>query len=149
MSKRVGRDGGRERSQETTSIATSTMAQVTKHTQFHSSTLTAYNKTTKSKMQLPEALAIHYILDKTELLHPTIKTNLITLGIHHIKLQMKAINKVNQKKRLLDDEEFVPCSVQIEFEFRVSKGVYQSTRGDKQHHQRMQKESEGTDHQMH
>eukprot|EP00957_Ditylum_brightwellii_P071457 5431744-Ditylum_brightwellii.AAC.1 len=43
------------------------------------------------------------------------------LGIRHIKLQLKALNKANQKKRLLDDEDFVPCSVQIEFELRFSK----------------------------
>eukprot|EP00957_Ditylum_brightwellii_P158010 12027727-Ditylum_brightwellii.AAC.2 len=34
---------------------------------------------------------------------------------------MKAINKASQKKRLIDDEEFIPCSAQTEFEFKASK----------------------------
>eukprot|EP00957_Ditylum_brightwellii_P202864 15332123-Ditylum_brightwellii.AAC.1 len=34
---------------------------------------------------------------------------------------MNALNKANQKKRLIDGEEFIPCSAQIEFEFKVSK----------------------------
>eukprot|EP00957_Ditylum_brightwellii_P084082 6392830-Ditylum_brightwellii.AAC.1 len=36
---------------------------------------------------------------------------------------MKAHAKVNQKKRLTDDEEFIPCSPQIDFTFKVSKEV--------------------------
>eukprot|EP00957_Ditylum_brightwellii_P167399 12744203-Ditylum_brightwellii.AAC.1 len=121
MSKRVGRERGSEISQETISTATSTMAQVTKCTWFVKSTLTTHNTTTNSKRLLPKALAIDYILGKTESLHPTIKTNLIMLRTHHIELQMKTLNKANQKKRLLDDEEFIPHSAQIEFEFKVSK----------------------------
>eukprot|EP00957_Ditylum_brightwellii_P090692 6907720-Ditylum_brightwellii.AAC.1 len=78
MSKRVGRDRGRERSQETMITATSTMAQVTKRARFDESTLTT-KSTTSSKWQLPKALALDYILGKTALLHPTIKNNLITL----------------------------------------------------------------------
>eukprot|EP00957_Ditylum_brightwellii_P134906 10285778-Ditylum_brightwellii.AAC.1 len=105
------------------STATSTMAQVNKHTWFDKSTLTTHPKitTTNSKRQSPKSLALDYILGKTELLHPTIKNNLTTLGTHHIKLHMKALNKANQKKRLIDDEEFIPCSVQIEFQFKVSR----------------------------
>eukprot|EP00957_Ditylum_brightwellii_P008511 645737-Ditylum_brightwellii.AAC.1 len=38
-----------------------------------------HNTTINHKRQLPKALVIDYILGKTELLHPTIKTNLITL----------------------------------------------------------------------
>eukprot|EP00957_Ditylum_brightwellii_P131234 10009014-Ditylum_brightwellii.AAC.1 len=116
MIKRVGRDRDIGRLEETMSTATSTMAQVNKCTWFDESTLTTSNTNT-SKRQLPKALAVGYNLGKTELLHPAIKTNLITLRTHHIKLQMKALNKANQKKRFLDDKEFIPCSVQIEFEF--------------------------------
>eukprot|EP00957_Ditylum_brightwellii_P079203 6023704-Ditylum_brightwellii.AAC.1 len=65
MSKRVGRDRGRERSQETIGTATSTMAQVTKCTQFNKSMLTTHKSTTTSKRQLHKALALDYILGKT------------------------------------------------------------------------------------
>eukprot|EP00957_Ditylum_brightwellii_P040291 3048979-Ditylum_brightwellii.AAC.1 len=34
---------------------------------------------------------------------------------------MKAHAKANQKKRLTNDDKFIPCSVQIEFQFKVSK----------------------------
>eukprot|EP00957_Ditylum_brightwellii_P037753 2855091-Ditylum_brightwellii.AAC.1 len=34
---------------------------------------------------------------------------------------MKALNKANQKKRSIDDEEFIPCSTQIEFQIKVSR----------------------------
>ena len=121
MSERVGRDRGRERSQETMSTATSTMAQITKRTRFDESTLTTQSTTTISKRQSPKALALDYILGKTATLHPTIKNNLITLGTHHIELHMKAHAKANQKKRLLDDDDFIPRSARIEFKFKVSK----------------------------
>eukprot|EP00957_Ditylum_brightwellii_P198239 15105405-Ditylum_brightwellii.AAC.1 len=105
------------------STMTSTMAQDNKRIWFDKSTLMTHPKitTTNSKRQLPKALAINYILGKTELLHPTIKNNLITFNTHHIELHMKALNKANQKKRLIDDEEFISCSAQIEFKFKVSK----------------------------
>eukprot|EP00957_Ditylum_brightwellii_P116510 8887189-Ditylum_brightwellii.AAC.1 len=48
--------------------------------------------------QLPKALALDYILCKTVPLHSTIKNNLITLGTHHIELQMKTHAKANQNK---------------------------------------------------
>eukprot|EP00957_Ditylum_brightwellii_P073840 5610667-Ditylum_brightwellii.AAC.1 len=60
-------------------------------------------------------------MGKTALLHPTIKNNLITLDTHHIQLQMKAHAKANQKKRLINDDDFIPHSAQIEFQFKVSK----------------------------
>eukprot|EP00957_Ditylum_brightwellii_P092672 7056500-Ditylum_brightwellii.AAC.1 len=34
---------------------------------------------------------------------------------------MKAHAKANQKKRLTDDDNFIPRSAQIEFQFKVSK----------------------------
>eukprot|EP00957_Ditylum_brightwellii_P020114 1517318-Ditylum_brightwellii.AAC.1 len=34
---------------------------------------------------------------------------------------MKAHAKANQKKRLIDDDNFIPCSAQIELQFKVSK----------------------------
>eukprot|EP00957_Ditylum_brightwellii_P080267 6105239-Ditylum_brightwellii.AAC.1 len=34
---------------------------------------------------------------------------------------MKAHAKANQKKRLTADDNFIPCSAQIEFKFKVSK----------------------------
>eukprot|EP00957_Ditylum_brightwellii_P043904 3329729-Ditylum_brightwellii.AAC.2 len=68
------------------STATSTMAQINKCTWFNESALTTQDTTTNTKRQLPKALIIDYILGKTELLNPIIKTNLITLGTHHIKL---------------------------------------------------------------
>eukprot|EP00957_Ditylum_brightwellii_P186645 14210614-Ditylum_brightwellii.AAC.1 len=64
MSKRVGRDRGRERSQETLSTATSIIAEVTKRARFDKSTLTT-ESTTTSKRQSPKALALDYILGKT------------------------------------------------------------------------------------
>eukprot|EP00957_Ditylum_brightwellii_P010260 776079-Ditylum_brightwellii.AAC.1 len=99
------------------------MAHVYKHTQFDKRTLTNHPKTTttNSKRQLPKTLTIDYILGKAKLLHPTIKNNLTMLGTHHIKLHMKVLNKANQKKRLIDGEEFIPCSVQTKFKFKVSK----------------------------
>eukprot|EP00957_Ditylum_brightwellii_P043788 3320924-Ditylum_brightwellii.AAC.1 len=103
------------------STATSTMAQVTKCAQFDESILTTHKSTTTGKRQLPKALALDNILGKTVSLHPTIKNNLITLGTHHIELQMKAHAKANQKKRLTDDNNFIPCSARIKFQFKVSK----------------------------
>eukprot|EP00957_Ditylum_brightwellii_P010441 790100-Ditylum_brightwellii.AAC.1 len=83
--------------------------------------LTIHKSTTNSKRQSPITLALDYILGKTVLLYPTIKSNLITLDTHHIELQMKARAKSNQKKRFIDDDDFIPCSAQIEFKFKVSK----------------------------
>eukprot|EP00957_Ditylum_brightwellii_P183487 13976819-Ditylum_brightwellii.AAC.1 len=120
MSKRIGRDRGRERLQETMCYAICTIAQVKQCTWFNKSTLTTHKSTTTSKMQSPKVLALDYILGKTLLLHPTIKNNLIMLGTHHIKLEMKAHVKANQKKRLTDDDDFIPCSAQNEFQFKVS-----------------------------
>eukprot|EP00957_Ditylum_brightwellii_P070111 5325062-Ditylum_brightwellii.AAC.1 len=101
------------------SIATSTMAQVNKCTRSDKSSLTIHSKSSiNSKRQLPKSLVLDYILGKTELLHLTIKNNLIALGTHHIELHMKAHAKAHQKKKLTDDEEFIPCSVQIEFAFK-------------------------------
>eukprot|EP00957_Ditylum_brightwellii_P070396 5348123-Ditylum_brightwellii.AAC.1 len=34
---------------------------------------------------------------------------------------MKSYAKANQKKRLIVDDDFIPCSAQIEFQFKVSK----------------------------
>eukprot|EP00957_Ditylum_brightwellii_P051602 3913902-Ditylum_brightwellii.AAC.1 len=64
MSKRVGRDRGRKRSQETMSTVTNTMVQVNKRTRFDKSTLTIHKSTTNSKRKLPKALALDYILGK-------------------------------------------------------------------------------------
>eukprot|EP00957_Ditylum_brightwellii_P156291 11895796-Ditylum_brightwellii.AAC.1 len=72
------------------STATSTMAKVNKRTWFDKSILATHKSTTTSKRQLPKALVLDYILGKTVFLHPIIKSNLIMLGTHHIKLQMKA-----------------------------------------------------------
>eukprot|EP00957_Ditylum_brightwellii_P202618 15330947-Ditylum_brightwellii.AAC.1 len=36
---------------------------------------------------------------------------------------MKAHAKANQKKRLTDDDDFIPCSARIEFQFKVSKEI--------------------------
>eukprot|EP00957_Ditylum_brightwellii_P118308 9023417-Ditylum_brightwellii.AAC.1 len=103
------------------STVTSTMAQVNKCTRFDKSLLIHPKSNTNCKRQLPKALALDYILCKIALFHPTIKNNLIMLGTHHIELHMKAHANANQKKRLTDDEEFIPRSAKIEFTFKVSK----------------------------
>eukprot|EP00957_Ditylum_brightwellii_P004003 304571-Ditylum_brightwellii.AAC.1 len=55
---------------------------------------------------------------------------------------MKAHAKANQKKRLIDDDDFIPCSAS-------RSGVHRSARDNKQHHLRLQTMAEGTDCQMH
>ena len=118
MSERVGRDRGRERLQDMMSSATSTNAQVTKRTRFNETTI---EDTFPSKRQSPKALALDFIQAKTGSLQPTITSTLLKLGTHHLELHMKAFHKATQKKRMMDDEEFIPRSARIEFTLMVAK----------------------------
>eukprot|EP00957_Ditylum_brightwellii_P143844 10960514-Ditylum_brightwellii.AAC.1 len=90
MSKRVGRERGRERLQDMMSSATSTTTQVNKRTRFDESNI---DDTSSSKRQSPKVLALDYIKAKTGSLQPTITSTLLKLGTHHIKLHMKAHHK--------------------------------------------------------
>ena len=118
MSERVGRDRGRERLQDMMSSATSTNAQVTKRTCFNEATI---EDTLPSKRQSPKALVLDFIQAKTGSLQPTITSTLLKLGTHHLELHMKAHHKATQKKRMMDNEEFIPRSARIEFTLMVAK----------------------------
>eukprot|EP00957_Ditylum_brightwellii_P126637 9652634-Ditylum_brightwellii.AAC.1 len=50
-----------------------------------------------------------------------ITPTLLRLGTHHINLHMKAHHKAVQKKRMLEDDEFIPCFACIECTLMVSK----------------------------
>eukprot|EP00957_Ditylum_brightwellii_P114024 8694341-Ditylum_brightwellii.AAC.2 len=118
MSKRVGGEKGREREQDVMSSVTSTTSQV-KSTCFNE---TALSSTTSSHKRLPpKALAINFIKAKTGSLHPSITATLQKLGAHHIDLCMKAYYKATQKKWMVDDDNFIPHSAQIEFTLMASK----------------------------
>eukprot|EP00957_Ditylum_brightwellii_P004545 346026-Ditylum_brightwellii.AAC.1 len=43
------------------------------------------------------------------------------MGTHHLDLHIKAHHKAVQKKQILKDDEFNPCSACIEFTLTVSK----------------------------
>eukprot|EP00957_Ditylum_brightwellii_P134869 10282572-Ditylum_brightwellii.AAC.1 len=60
---------------------------------------------------------------------------------------MKAHAKANQKKRLIDDDDFTPRSAQIEG--RSGSVVSRSARDNERHHRRLQMTPEGTERQMH
>eukprot|EP00957_Ditylum_brightwellii_P023185 1749720-Ditylum_brightwellii.AAC.1 len=72
-------------------------------------------------MQLPKALALDFIKAKTGSLQPTITSTLLSFGTHYIKLHMKAHHKATQKKWMMEDDDFTPCSSHIEFTLMVSK----------------------------
>eukprot|EP00957_Ditylum_brightwellii_P172650 13142553-Ditylum_brightwellii.AAC.1 len=104
--------------QDMMSPATSITAQVNKLTCFNETNI---KDTSSGKRQLPKALALDFIQAKTGLLQPTIYSTLLKIGSHHIKLHMRAHHKAAQKKRMLEDEEFIPWSALIEFTLTVSK----------------------------
>eukprot|EP00957_Ditylum_brightwellii_P008777 665263-Ditylum_brightwellii.AAC.1 len=118
--------------QDMMSSATSTTAQVNKRTHFDESNI---KNTSPSKRSL----------------QPTITSTLLKLSTHHIKLHMKVQHKATQKKRMMEDEEFIPCSACIKFTLTVSKEAeddqefkdLQET--TKKNHLQLQKESQGTD----
>eukprot|EP00957_Ditylum_brightwellii_P050447 3825699-Ditylum_brightwellii.AAC.1 len=97
---------------------TSTTAQVNKHTRFDEFNI---NNTSSSKMQSSKALALDFIKAKTGLLQPTITSILLKLGTLHIELHLKTQHKATQKKRMMEDEEFIPHSACTEFTLMVAK----------------------------
>eukprot|EP00957_Ditylum_brightwellii_P182989 13937764-Ditylum_brightwellii.AAC.1 len=105
--------------QDMMSSATSTMAQVTKRTHFNKANIK--DTSTSRKGKLPKALVIGFIKVKSGLLQPTITATLLKLGTHHLDLHMKAHHKAVQKKRVVEDNMFIPCSAGIKFILMVSK----------------------------
>eukprot|EP00957_Ditylum_brightwellii_P000382 29839-Ditylum_brightwellii.AAC.1 len=104
--------------QDMMSSATSTIAEVNKRTCFGETNI---KDTSFGKRQLPKALTLDCIQAKTGLLHPTITSTILKLGTHHIKLHMRAHHKATQKKRMLEDEEFIHRSARIKFTLAVAK----------------------------
>jgi ribosome-binding ATPase YchF (GTP1/OBG family) len=98
---------------------TSSTTQVTKCTHFDEANIK--DTSTSNKRQSSKAIVIDFIKAKTRLLQPTIASILLKLGTHYLDLHMKAHHKAVQKKRMMDDDEFIPHSAHIEFTLMVSK----------------------------
>ena len=74
----------------------------------------------------PTAMAESFVRKHVQSLHPQIATILERLGLRHLKLLVKANNKAKHIRRMTDDQDFVPRSARVDFEFHVSKPAEES-----------------------
>ena len=74
----------------------------------------------------PTAMAESFIRKHVQSLHPQIATILERLGLRHLKLLVTANNKAKHIRRMTDDQDFVPRSARVNFEFHVSKPAEES-----------------------
>jgi hypothetical protein len=97
--------------------ATETTA-ITKRTRFDASTSDG-----KAEATSPKALADNQVKAYIVLLQQDIGSILEKLGLNHISLQAKALNKSFHITKMEDDEEFIPRSARIEFSYKMSKNA--------------------------
>ena len=79
-----------------------------------------------SAYKTPLARAEEHIIGTTASLHEGIATLLLDLGKSHLALSHRAHNKVQNIKRMQDDEEYVPVSARIAFRLQVAKEAEES-----------------------
>ena len=73
----------------------------------------------------PTAIAVRHIDAHVASLHPEIAHILSTLAKKHLILLTKADHKKRQIERMSDDDELIPRSVRVNFEFKPSKEAAQ------------------------
>ena len=79
-----------------------------------------------SAYKTPLARAEEHIIGSTASLHEGIATLLLDLGKSHLAISHRAYNKVQNIKRMQDDEEYVPVSARIAFRLQVAKEAEES-----------------------
>jgi hypothetical protein len=96
--------------------ATETTTTTTKRTRFDASASDG-----KAEATSPKALAANQVKAYIVSLQQDIGSILEKLGLNHISLQAKALDKILDMTKMEDDEEFIPSSARIEFSYNMSK----------------------------
>lgn len=80
----------------------------------------------KPVQQAPKALAYAFVKSHISSLHPQVASIVERFAIKHIDLLVKHANKANQSTKLTENDEFIPRSARIKFEFHMSDTASES-----------------------